>query len=125
MIIPLIYYIGIAIWLPRNAVERAQYLIGLAIFTFCGPFINISVLLYAVYNMDSFGWGKTRQVVTEETDNDSDTGISSLISLGSRHLPDDEESQVVSEKPTRDTPFTASPGISGLLGSNSCREGGA
>jgi chitin synthase len=125
MIIPLIYYICIAIWLPRNAVERAQYLIGLVIFTFCGPFINISVLLYAVYNMDSFGWGKTRQVVTEETDNDSDTGISSLISLGSRHLPGDEESQVVSEKPTRDTPFTASPGISGLLGSNSCREGGA
>jgi hypothetical protein len=65
--------------------------------------------------MDSFGWGKTRQVVTEETDNDSDTGIGSLSSLGSRHLPDDEESQVVSEKPTRDTPFTPSPEFQGCL----------
>jgi chitin synthase len=114
MIIPLIYYIGMAIWLPRHAIERAQYLLGLAMFTICGPFINITVLLYAVYFMDSFGWGKTRQVVTEETDNDSDTFSDSTMSLGRRHLPDDEESQKVSIEPTRDAPFTASSGISGL-----------
>ena len=35
-------------------------------YVFCGPFINITVLLYASYHMDSFGWGKTRQVVAED-----------------------------------------------------------
>jgi hypothetical protein len=114
MIVPLIYYIVMAIWLPRNAIERTQYLLGLAMFTICEPFINISVLLYAVFYMDSFGWGKTRQVVTEETDNDSDTCIESIMSLGPQHLPDDEESQKLPTEPTRDKPFTAPSGISGL-----------
>jgi chitin synthase len=67
MIIPMIYYVVAAIWLPRTALERLQYLVGLAIFTVCGPFLNICVLVYALYNMDSFGWGKTRIVVTEES----------------------------------------------------------
>lgn len=34
-------------------------------YMFCGPFLNISVLLYACWYMDSFGWGKTRKVVAE------------------------------------------------------------
>lgn len=28
--------------------------------------MNITVMLFAVYNMDSFGWGKTRLVVSDE-----------------------------------------------------------
>ncbi|GME45318.1 Fungal chitin synthase [Neofusicoccum parvum] len=70
MLTPLTYYICIAIWLPRNALERCQYLAGCAFYTFCGPFINISVLLYAIYNMDSFGWGKTRKVVSTDDSDD-------------------------------------------------------
>jgi hypothetical protein len=66
MIVPFIYYIIMAIWLPRNMLERAQFLFGLLVFTVCGPIINIAVLLFAVYNMDSFGWGKTRLVMAEE-----------------------------------------------------------
>ena len=53
-------------WLPRNWLERRQFLLGLAIFVTCGPFINISVSTYAIFNMDSFGWGKTRQVIAED-----------------------------------------------------------
>lgn len=34
-------------------------------YMFCGPFLNISVLLYACWYMDSFGWGKTRKVIAE------------------------------------------------------------
>jgi chitin synthase len=48
MIIPLIYYIIIAAWHPRNMRERMQYLAGLAIFVICGPFLNIFVMLFAV-----------------------------------------------------------------------------
>ncbi|KAI8960170.1 glycosyltransferase family 2 protein [Daldinia sp. FL1419] len=65
MIIPLCYYVGLAVWLCQNSLERRQYLLGLAIFTTCGPFINICVTLYACIYMDNFGWGKTRKVIAE------------------------------------------------------------
>jgi hypothetical protein len=39
-------------------------------YMFCGPFLNISVLIYACIYMDSFGWGKTRKVITEGEDED-------------------------------------------------------
>ena len=35
-------------------------------YVFCGPFINITVLLYASYYMDSFGWGKTRRIIAQD-----------------------------------------------------------
>jgi chitin synthase len=66
MIIPLTYYIIIAFWLPRTWKDSMQYLVGLFIFVVCGPLMNITVMLFAVYNMDSFGWGKTRLVVSDE-----------------------------------------------------------
>lgn len=66
MFVPITYYLIMSIWLPRNRLERCQFLVGLAIFVTCGPFINVSVSLYAIFNMDSFGWGKTRQVIAED-----------------------------------------------------------
>ncbi|KAI2778724.1 glycosyltransferase family 2 protein [Daldinia loculata] len=65
MIIPLCYYLGLAVWLCQSWLERGQYLLGLAIFTTCGPFINICVTLYACIYLDNFSWGKTRKVVAE------------------------------------------------------------
>nr|CEG05332.1 unnamed protein product [Fusarium clavum]CEG05915.1 unnamed protein product [Fusarium clavum] len=54
-----------AVWLPQSMLERCQYLLGPFIFVVLGPFLNIAVMVFAVFNMDSFGWGKTRKVVTE------------------------------------------------------------
>ncbi|KAF5984138.1 chitin synthase [Fusarium coicis] len=65
MIVPLIYYVIMAVWLPQSMLERFQYLFGLFIFVVLGPFLNIAVMVFAVLNMDSFGWGKTRKVITE------------------------------------------------------------
>ncbi|RBR03104.1 hypothetical protein FVER53590_10332 [Fusarium verticillioides] len=65
MIVPLIYYVIMAVWLPQSKLERFQYLFGLFIFVVLGPFLNIAVMVFAVFNMDSFGWGKTRKVITE------------------------------------------------------------
>ncbi|ETS76038.1 hypothetical protein PFICI_12982 [Pestalotiopsis fici W106-1] len=65
MIIPLLYYLTMVVWMPRNWLERGQFLLGLTIFAIVGPFINICVTIYAVKNMDNFGWGKTRQVIAE------------------------------------------------------------
>lgn len=42
-----------------------QYLAGLVIYIFLGPFLNILVLSYALWNIDNFAWGKTRKVVKE------------------------------------------------------------
>ncbi|KAH8653342.1 chitin synthase-domain-containing protein [Xylariales sp. PMI_506] len=65
MIIPLVYYLIMVAWMPRNALERCQFLAGLLVFTLGGPFINIGVTVYALCNMDNFGWGKTRKVIAE------------------------------------------------------------
>lgn len=66
MFVPFSYYLVMATWLPRNRLERYQYLVGLIVFVTCGPFINISVTLYAIIYMDNFSWGKTRQVIAED-----------------------------------------------------------
>ncbi|PCD29220.1 hypothetical protein AU210_011760 [Fusarium oxysporum f. sp. radicis-cucumerinum] len=68
MIVPLIYYVIMAVWLPQSMLERFQYLFGLFIFVVLGPFLNIAVMVFAVFNMDSFGWGKTRKVIAETPD---------------------------------------------------------
>lgn len=66
MVIPIVYYLLIPTWLCTTWRERAQFYAGLALYVLGGPFIGIAVLLYASWNMDSFGWGKTRKVVSEE-----------------------------------------------------------
>ena len=65
MIFPIMYYVGIAIWQPKGVRERVQYLIGLSIYIFLGSFLNITVLAYALWNVNNFSWGKTRKVVKE------------------------------------------------------------
>jgi Chitin synthase len=74
MIIPVLYYFCIVLWIPRTFREKIQYLIGLLIYIICGPFLNILVLLYALWNMDSFGWGKTRRVVPDANNEKTVTG---------------------------------------------------
>ncbi|CAO2658410.1 Nn.00g061330.m01.CDS01 [Neocucurbitaria sp. VM-36] len=65
MLVPIVYYVFIPLWFTSAWKIRVQFWAGLIFFVCCGPFINISVLLYASFYMDSFGWGKTRKVVTE------------------------------------------------------------
>ncbi|KAI7764538.1 hypothetical protein LZL87_003743 [Fusarium oxysporum] len=65
MIVPLIYYVVMAVWLPQSMLERFPHLFGLFIFVVLGPFLNIAVMVFAVFNMDSFGWGKTRKFIAE------------------------------------------------------------
>jgi chitin synthase len=74
MLIPIVYYLLLTAWLPRTLLERVQFLVGLAGFVVFGPVINISVMFYAVWNMDSFGWGKTRRVMEDDDKKVSDGG---------------------------------------------------
>jgi chitin synthase len=65
MILPVVYYTLVVFWQPRGLRERVQYLIGLFIYVVFGSFLNILVLVYALWNMNNFSWGRTRQVVKE------------------------------------------------------------
>ncbi|KAI2609156.1 glycosyltransferase family 2 protein [Hypoxylon sp. NC1633] len=117
MIIPLCYYLGMIVWLCRNWLERGQFLLGMAIFTTCGPFINICVTLYACIYMDNFGWGKTRKVIAEtgeaeEPDaaaqfNRFEEALNNNEKIVGTMVPD-EENQLAPEVYL--TPFTAPAG---------------
>lgn len=80
MIFPVIYYACIVFWIPRTALQRIQYLLGLFIYLVTGPVINIIVLVYSLWNLENFGWGKTRKVVTDTSDEKAGTGSSKLPS---------------------------------------------
>lgn len=95
MIIPLIYYVIIATWLPQSLRESMQYLCGLGIFVLCGPFLNIFVMLFAVRNMDSFGWGKTRLVIADDKKEETSEKTTSDDSSGNNQ----QQQGVLSEKP--------------------------
>jgi len=94
MILPLIYYVLIVIWKPSGARERVQYLVGLAIYVFLGPFLNIVVLSYALWNMENFAWGKTRKVVKELEVTEKEKVADSAGVLGHNARGGDEEAQV-------------------------------
>lgn len=105
MIIPLTYYIIIATWLPRTLRESMQYLCGLGIFVICGPFLNIFVMLFAVRNMDSFGWGKTRLVVSDDVKEKLSEKTTSDDSSGNN-----QQQGVLTEKPANYDEEAARPG---------------
>ena len=79
MLVPIIYYFVIPLWLTKSWISRVQFWAGLFMYVFCGPFLNIAVLLYASFYMDSFGWGKTRKVIPEDdSTSSSENGIQGL-----------------------------------------------
>lgn len=66
------YSFCIGFWLPRNNIERAQYFVGFFIHFFTSPFMNIIILVYSLANSDDFKWGKTREVVQEGGEGNTD-----------------------------------------------------
>lgn len=71
VIVPYIYMITLVLWMPPNNKARVQFLVGLVIYFFTGPFLTIGVLFYTIYHLDSFSWGKTRRVIAENNDSNS------------------------------------------------------
>ncbi|KAI1500525.1 chitin synthase-domain-containing protein [Biscogniauxia marginata] len=116
MIIPLCYYIGVAVWMPRNALERCQFLLGLLIFTVLGPFINISVTLYACFHMDSFGWGKTRQVIVEPETTEPNEKRNASDPAPAAALVPDLENQIAGLRTPFTTPGPVPRGVGGRRG---------
>lgn len=69
---PYMYMITLVFWMPRGSKAKCQFLVGLVIYFFTGPFLTIMVLFYTMWHLDAFSWGKTRQVISEDTDASSD-----------------------------------------------------
>ncbi|ODA76879.1 hypothetical protein RJ55_07395 [Drechmeria coniospora] len=61
-----LYSFCIVFWLPRNKLERMQYVVGYFVHFFSSPLMNMIVLVYSLLHSDDFQWGKTREVIVEE-----------------------------------------------------------
>lgn len=68
-------------WMPKGHKAKAQFLVGLVIYFFTGPFLTILVLFYTTWYLDSFSWGKTRQIISEDTDTSNDDAVSENSTL--------------------------------------------
>jgi len=86
VIIPYIYMLTLVVWFPTTMRSRFQYLAGLVIYWIIGPFLTVTILLYSLWHLNHFSWGKTRQVVFEES------GSSSTLNESTKK--NDEESTV-------------------------------
>ncbi|KAE8418118.1 hypothetical protein BDV36DRAFT_283246 [Aspergillus pseudocaelatus] len=65
-LIPIVYYVIIPTWHSKQWHDTFRFWIGCLLYVFCGPFVNVAILFYSCYYLDSFGWGKTRQVVSDD-----------------------------------------------------------
>ena len=72
VIVPYAYMVTLVFWMPPTPKAKLQYIVGLLIYILTGPFMTIAVLLYTSWHLDSFGWGKTRQVISEDSDSSDD-----------------------------------------------------
>jgi hypothetical protein len=69
--------ICLVFWMPRTLKLKVQYIVGLALYLLTSPFLTILTLLYALYHLNHFGWGKTRKTIEVETDSTTDIIIES------------------------------------------------
>ncbi|KAG4430512.1 hypothetical protein IFR05_013998 [Cadophora sp. M221] len=60
------YSFCMVIWLPRNLLERVQFVVGFAMHMVTSPFMNIIIIIYSLAHSDEFKWGKTRDVVEDD-----------------------------------------------------------
>lgn len=61
-IIPIIYGVIVTFWGCHGVRFRLQYLLGLFMVIAMSQFVTPVVILYAIWKMDNFSWGKTREI---------------------------------------------------------------
>ena len=82
-------------------------------YIFCGPFINIFVLIYACIYMDSFGWGKTRKVVKEKDEGRTETELERLARTeveGQGKISEKDDFAASQKTPASSVPSTSQGG---------------
>ncbi|KAB5528001.1 chitin synthase-domain-containing protein [Coniochaeta sp. 2T2.1] len=66
-IVPLIYGLIVTYWGCHGWRERLQYLAGFGMVVLIGQMITPVVITYAIWHMDDFSWGKTREIEDDGT----------------------------------------------------------
>jgi chitin synthase len=67
--IPMTYSLIVTYWGCNTNLLRGQYLLGLLLVIMFGQFVTPVVIMYAVWHMDDFSWGKTREVEASDDPN--------------------------------------------------------
>lgn len=67
--VPMLYGLLVTFWACHGWREKGQYLLGFSMVITLGQFVTPIVISYALWHMDNFSWGKTREV---EDDGDPD-----------------------------------------------------
>ncbi len=68
--IPLAFGIWVTYWGCNTNRLRVQYLLGLLMLVLIGQIVSPLVICYAVWHMDDFSWGKTREIeASDDPDN--------------------------------------------------------
>jgi chitin synthase len=65
-LIPMVYGLIVTFWACNGWREKTQYLIGFAMVVCMGQLVTPVVITYAIWHMDNFAWGKTREVEQDE-----------------------------------------------------------
>lgn len=62
-----IWNLSIVFMSPRSLKEAIQYVIGFVMCNTLGPYVAMTVVLYSLYHLDDFRWGKTRIVIEDDS----------------------------------------------------------
>ena len=68
-LVPMTYGLIVTYWACHGWRERVQYLCGFVMIVCLGQLITPCVIVYAIWHMDDFSWGKTREVEDDGTGN--------------------------------------------------------
>lgn len=66
LLVPWAYCMCIPFMIPMSTPKKIRYWIGYFMYLILGPFVGVTIHLYAVFNADTFSWGKTRQLAKED-----------------------------------------------------------
>jgi chitin synthase len=66
-IVPMVYGLVVTFWACNGWREKLQYLAGFAMVVLMGQLVTPVVIVYAIWHMDNFSWGKTREVEDDGT----------------------------------------------------------
>lgn len=66
-LVPMLYGLIVTFWACKGWREKLQYLTGFAMVVMIGQMLTPVVIVYAIWHMDDFSWGKTREIEDDGT----------------------------------------------------------
>ncbi len=109
MIIPFIYSLLIPIIIMKLSFKNIlYYYLSYGIYLICGSIINIITYSYALINIDTIKWGKTRSIneTTSDTSSTStDVSINSLINNFDKYISNKKNVNTNDDEQYQEDPY--------------------